>query len=86
MWFAPVTVAKGSETLKQTRLATEILNKWGFDYCGEYIVGMRDMHHVIDLLFDRQKAASATLIIITHDQALADRFIQTEHGAGDLIV
>lgn len=53
MWFAPVTVAKGSETLKQTKLATEILNKWGFDYCGEYIVGMRDMHHVIDLLFDK---------------------------------
>lgn len=53
MWFAPVTVAKGSETLGQTKLATEILNKWGFDYCGEYIVGMRDMHHVIDLLFDK---------------------------------
>lgn len=53
MWFAPVTVAKGSETLSQTKLATEILNKWGFDYCGEYIVGMRDMHHVIDLLFDK---------------------------------
>ncbi|MTH35498.1 FAD-binding protein [Paracoccus limosus] len=53
MWFAPVTVAKGSETRKQTALATRILNKWGFDYCGEYIVGMRDMHHVIDLLFDK---------------------------------
>ena len=53
MWFAPVTVAKGSETLAQTKLATEILNKWGFDYCGEYIVGMRDMHHIIDLLFDK---------------------------------
>lgn len=53
MWFAPVTVAKGSETLKQTQLATEILNKWGFDYCGEFIIGFREMHHVIDLLFDK---------------------------------
>jgi 4-cresol dehydrogenase (hydroxylating) len=53
MWFAPVTVAKGSETLKQTKLATEILNRWGFDYCGEYIVGTRDMHHLIDLLYDK---------------------------------
>jgi putative ABC transport system ATP-binding protein len=28
---------------------------------------------IIDLLFERQSAASATLIIITHDQSLADR-------------
>ena len=28
---------------------------------------------IVDLLFERQAAASATLIIITHDQALADR-------------
>lgn len=28
---------------------------------------------IIDLLFDRQQAASATLVIITHDQSLADR-------------
>ncbi|MBQ0711307.1 FAD-dependent oxidoreductase [Ochrobactrum sp. AP1BH01-1] len=53
MWFAPVTVNKGSETLDQTRLATEILNKHGFDYAGEYIVGMRDLHHIIDVLFDK---------------------------------
>lgn len=53
MWFAPVTVAKGSETIDQTKLATEILNKYGFDYVGEYIVGMRDMHHIIDVLYDK---------------------------------
>jgi putative ABC transport system ATP-binding protein len=28
---------------------------------------------IVDLLFDRQQAASATLVIITHDQSLADR-------------
>jgi putative ABC transport system ATP-binding protein len=28
---------------------------------------------IIDLLFERQQAASATLVIITHDQALAER-------------
>jgi putative ABC transport system ATP-binding protein len=28
---------------------------------------------IIDLLFDRQAAASATLVIITHDQSLAGR-------------
>lgn len=53
MWFAPVTVAKGSETVEQTRLAKEILAEYGLDYVAEYIVGMRDMHHIIDVLYDR---------------------------------
>ncbi|MDR6708818.1 MAG: 4-cresol dehydrogenase [Novosphingobium sp. 63-713] len=53
MWFAPVTVAKGSETRDQTELAKKILGEFGLDYVAEYIVGMRDMHHIIDVLFDR---------------------------------
>ena len=53
IWFAPVSQAKGSETLKQMQLAKRILGKHGFDYVGEFIVGWRDMHHVIDLLYDR---------------------------------
>ncbi|ROO27614.1 4-cresol dehydrogenase [Salinisphaera orenii MK-B5] len=54
MWFAPVSQAKGKETRDQTDLAQEILGKYGFDYVAEYIVGWRDMHHIIDLLYDRQ--------------------------------
>ena len=53
MWFAPVSQARGSECEKQMRLAKHILNKHGFDYVGEFIVGWRDMHHVIDVLYDR---------------------------------
>ena len=56
IWFAPVSQAKGSETLKQMKLAKDILGKYGFDYVGEFIVGWRDMHHVVDLLFDRSDA------------------------------
>lgn len=53
MWFAPVSQAKGSETKAQMELAESILNEYGLDYVGEFIVGMRDMHHVVDVLFDR---------------------------------
>ncbi|AGA91309.1 FAD/FMN-dependent dehydrogenase [Thioflavicoccus mobilis 8321] len=53
MWFAPVSQARGSECEHQVELATAILNKHGLDYVGEFIVGWRDMHHVIDVLFDR---------------------------------
>ncbi|MFA5610795.1 MAG: FAD-linked oxidase C-terminal domain-containing protein, partial [Alcaligenes sp.] len=53
MWFAPVSQARGSECDKQKTLAKTILNKHGLDYVGEFIVGWRDMHHVIDVLYDR---------------------------------
>lgn len=53
MWFAPVSQARGSECDKQKTLAKRILNKHGLDYVGEFIVGSRDMHHVIDVLYDR---------------------------------
>lgn len=52
-WFAPVAQANGSEALEQMVLAKEILGKYGFDYVAEYIIGWREGHHIIDLLFDR---------------------------------
>ncbi len=51
--FAPVAPAKGSETKAQTALATEIMNKWGFDYAPAYVVGGRELHHIIFLMFDK---------------------------------
>lgn len=53
MWFAPVSQARGSECEKQKTLAKTIINKHGLDYVGEFIVGWRDMHHVIDLVYNR---------------------------------
>ena len=70
MWFAPVSQAKGSETLKQMRMAKEILAKYGFDYVGEFIVGWRDMHHVIDLLYDRSDAEQMTKAHACFDELL----------------
>ncbi len=51
--FAPVAPAKGAETLGQTALATEIMNKYGFDYAPAYAVGGRELHHIIFLMYDK---------------------------------
>jgi 4-cresol dehydrogenase (hydroxylating) flavoprotein subunit len=56
-WFAPVAAAKGKETEGQTALAQEILNKYGFDYTAAYVIGWRDLHHIIALLFDKSDSA-----------------------------
>lgn len=53
MWFAPVAPALGTHTKKQQILAKKILNKYGLDYVGEFIVGWRDMHHIVDVLYNR---------------------------------
>ncbi|MCL7421589.1 MAG: FAD-binding oxidoreductase [Methylobacter sp.] len=60
MWFAPLSQAKGSETIKQVELATRILNKHGLDYVGEFILTQRALHHVIDVLFDRTDTEEMT--------------------------
>lgn len=56
-WFAPVAAAKGKETEGQTVLAREILDKYGFDYTAAYVIGWRDLHHIIALLFDKSDPA-----------------------------
>jgi 4-cresol dehydrogenase (hydroxylating) len=55
-WFAPVAPAKGEETVGQTKLAKEILGKYGFDYTAAYAIGWRELHHIIALLYDKSDA------------------------------
>ena len=79
MWFAPVSQAKGSETLKQMQLAKRILGKHGFDYVGEFIVGWRDMHHVIDLLYDRTDPEQMKAAYACYDE-LVHAFAEQGYG------
>jgi len=53
MWFSPVSQAMGSETLKQMAMAKKTLSEFGLDYVALFIIGWRDMHHIIDILYDR---------------------------------
>ncbi len=79
MWFSPVSQAKGSETLQQMALAKSILEKHGFDYVAEFIVGWRDMHHIIDLLFDRSDPAQMTAAHRCYSE-LIDEFAKRGYG------
>ena len=56
-WFAPVSQSRGSETIKQMALAKDILRDFGFDYIALFIIGWRDMHHIVDILYDRSDSA-----------------------------
>ncbi len=79
MWFAPVASARPSECDKQVSIATEILNKYGFDFVAEYIVGWRDMHHIIDLLYDRTQPEEVKRAYACFDELLN---VFTKNGWG----
>jgi len=91
MWFAPVAPAHGSHTMNQKNLAKSILNKHGLDYVGEFIVGLRDMHHIVDVLYDRtdeneRKAAKAAFEELIVEFAKAGYGIyRTNTGVMDLV-
>ena len=79
IWFSPVAQARGSETLKQVVLAKKIMTEFGFDYVGEFIVGWRDMHHIIDLLFDRSDPEQMKNAYACFDKLL-DEFAKRGYG------
>lgn len=79
MWFAPVSTAMGSETLKQMQMAKRILGKHGLDYVGEFIVGWRDMHHIIDMLFDKTDPGEVKAAYACYEELL-NEFSQQGYG------
>ena len=61
MRFTPTAAARPSECAQQAKIASEILNKYGFDYLSEYVFFWRDARHIIDLRFDRTDQAEMQL-------------------------
>ncbi len=55
MRFSPTATARPAECMEQAKIASEILNKYGFDYLSEFVFFWRDARHVIDLRFDRSR-------------------------------
>lgn len=52
--FSPVSPIKGSEALRQYTMVRDRMHEYGFDYMSVFAMGWREMHHVIELIFDRR--------------------------------
>jgi 4-cresol dehydrogenase (hydroxylating) len=52
--FSPVSPIKGADALKQYQMVRDRLHEYGFDYMSVFAIGWREMHHVVELVFDRQ--------------------------------
>lgn len=55
--FSPISPVTGEGALTQFHIMRDLCHKHGFDYIGEFLVGWRDMHHILMLVFDRNDEA-----------------------------
>ncbi len=55
--FSPVSPIRGHEAMKQYTMVRDRLHEYGFDYLSIFAIGWRDLHHVVELLFDRRDPA-----------------------------
>ncbi|MSR16096.1 MAG: FAD-binding oxidoreductase [Gammaproteobacteria bacterium] len=51
--FSPISPVTGDGALKQFHIMRDLCHRHGFDYIGEFLVGWRDMHHILMLVFER---------------------------------
>jgi 4-cresol dehydrogenase (hydroxylating) len=52
--FSPVSPIKGNEAMKQYTMVRDRMHQYGFDYMSVFAIGWREMHHVVELVFDRR--------------------------------
>ena len=59
MRFSAIASARPGECAAQAKLASEIVNRHGFDYLAELSFFWRDARHVVELRYDRRKSEDA---------------------------
>jgi 4-cresol dehydrogenase (hydroxylating) len=50
--FSPISPAAGEDAVRQFDMVTSRCHEHGQDYLGNFIVGMREMHHIVMVMFD----------------------------------
>ncbi|MGH7906341.1 MAG: FAD-binding oxidoreductase [Candidatus Binataceae bacterium] len=54
--FSPISPASGTDAMSQFHTIRKSCEKFGFDYIGEFVIGWREQHHILMLMFDRYNA------------------------------
>src|SRR3546814_11438762 len=79
--FSPISAPDGAEALAQYNLIKKRCHEFGFDYIGEFLVGWRDMHHILMIMYNR---ADETIHKRAHDifSLLVDAAAEIGHALG----
>jgi hypothetical protein len=58
LFFSPIAKVSGDDGLAQYQLCRRRCEEAGLDFIGTFVVGMREMHHIVCIVFDRKNAES----------------------------
>lgn len=80
LFFSPISRVTGDDAMAQYRVSRQRCEEFGFDFIGDFVVGMREIHHIVCIVFDRkdpdQRQRAHTLIRTLIDDA-------ARHGWGE---
>jgi len=54
LFFSPIAKVSGDDAMAQYKLTRRRSEEFGFDFIGTFVVGMREMHHIVCIVFDRK--------------------------------
>ncbi len=78
-WFVPIVPTDGDHVRKQKRLADEIVGSFGLNYNAELIVGIRSMHHVMEIPFDKSSEEQVENSVLCY-RKLIEVFAENGYG------
>lgn len=58
LFFSPIAKVSGDDGMAQYELCRRRCEEAGLDFIGTFVVGMREMHHIVCIVFDRKNAES----------------------------
>jgi len=53
LFFAPISPVTGKDARAQFKLCKKRCDQYGLDFLSTYVVGMREMHHIASIIYDR---------------------------------
>ncbi|KAI4716268.1 FAD-linked oxidase-like protein [Aureobasidium sp. EXF-10727] len=58
LFFSPIAKVSGDDGVAQYKVTRQRCEEAGFDFIGTFVVGMREMHHIVCIVFNRKDADS----------------------------
>ncbi|KAF7528028.1 hypothetical protein G7054_g10279 [Neopestalotiopsis clavispora] len=58
LFFSPIAKVTGDDAEAQYQITRQRCEEAGFDFIGTFVIGMREMHHIVCLVFDRKDPES----------------------------
>jgi 4-cresol dehydrogenase (hydroxylating) len=76
--FSPVSAPQGADALRQSRMVRQRADEYRKDYAAQFVVGLREMHHIALLMFDTTDAEAREEVLdlarVLIDEAAADGY------------